>query len=107
MKGLKAFRRSAAANTEPTDRLIGLIADDRDSWIENAGNLRDRFSHYRSLAGLRFEPVEWPSGWIEARKPLLDGREIVPMLRLIYQNNLEFQQDFMCLALCLKLRGCG
>jgi hypothetical protein len=104
-KGLKQFRRNGAANAWAVDALTDLVQRARQTWIETTVSMRDRFSHYAALTGLRFQPIEWPSGWIEARSPTLDGEEIWPKLRKIYQCNLEFQQDFMATALCLKSRG--
>jgi len=104
-KGLKQFRRNSAANPWAVDALVSLVQHGRMAWIESTVSMRDRFSHFTALTGLRFQPIEWPSGWIEARCPTLDGDEILPKLRKIYQSNLEFHQDFMAIALCLKSQG--
>jgi hypothetical protein len=84
--------------------LIRLIQEDRESWISLLVQARDTASHYRALSNYVFQPYP-VGGGVGVRKPrLLSGSETIDSLRLIYSNNIEFHQDFMSVAMAVRLK---
>ena len=103
VRGLEQYKKRKDANTEAADSLMALIKDDKAAWIARVVALRDTVAHYRGIRGYQFEPVRLPDGGIGVRPPRVEGIDTVPFMRLVYSNNIEFHQDFMCLALALKV----
>jgi len=102
IKGLEQYKKKDGVRSRVVDELVRMIREDKDLWLGKAVSLRDELTHVNALRGYQFEPLQLPNGEISAKKPSFRGQETVPLMRLIYQNNVEFHQDFMCLTLALK-----
>ncbi len=87
------------------DHLIKLIKADKDDWIARVVAMRDEVAHAKGLRGYTFEPVPLPGGKFDVRKPRFMETETLPFMRMIYSNNIEFHQEFMCLTLGLRVSG--
>ncbi len=105
VKGLEQYKKRKDANTKAADNLIALIKDDKAAWIARVVAVRDSVAHYKGIRGYQFEPVRLPDGGVGVHPPRVAGIETVQFMRLVYSNNIEFHQDFMCLALTLKVRA--
>jgi hypothetical protein len=105
IKGLEAYRKRPSAHRDAVDNLIQLVALNKDSWIGRVVDWRDTVSHYRALTHFRFEFIQGPDGNPTCVPPRFEGMDTLPFLRLVYSNNVQYQQDFMAFALALKARG--
>ena len=105
IKGLESLKKNKKNNVQAIDNLISLIKDDKDSWLETTIKFRDELNHYEALSNYTFKPMKLPNGQLTAIKPKFRDMETVRFMRLVYANNIEFQQDFITLALLLRLPG--
>ncbi len=103
IKGLEKFKSKKDVNVNAIDDLSTLIRDDKDSWLEKVIKIRDHFNHIEGLRFFQFIPRKLPNGNIVPQKPKFQNIQTVPFMKLIYSNNLEFHQDFMCLLLAIRL----
>ena len=105
IKGLTQYRKKSGVKVAVVDDLVSVIEEDRDSWLGSTVEFRDRLNHVAALQDYKFLPVRLSNGDIAVKKPAFEGCETVPRMDLIYQNNLEFHQDFVSLALSLRVPG--
>lgn len=102
VKGLEQYKKRGNANVAGADRLIALIKADKADWIAKVVSIRDDIAHYRGVRRYQFEPLRLPDGGIGVAKPRFRDLDTLQFMRLVYSNNIQFHQDFMCLALALR-----
>ena len=100
--GLKQYKKDSSAKGELVDKLIRLLQDDREAWLEQAITLRDTLSHFRTFAEFNYQCVR-ADGRESVVIPKVAGMEPVEYMALTYQNCIEFLQDFICIAVGLFL----
>lgn len=103
VKGLQQYSKKGGVNLEAVERLIELIRADKKEWLAWAVDCRDQLSHTQALSNFKFTVRGFHQGVKQAVRPRFGGEETVPLLERVFQNNLEFQQDFLAFALAIAL----
>lgn len=86
------------------ERLISTILEDQKTWIRTSVEIRDQLSHHQSMQGVIFRPLYDPRGRLmDVIKPKLLGRSFSEVTQQIYENNLQFLQDFVSLTIIMKI----
>lgn len=106
IKGLEQFKHKKGIRKDAVDDLIQLMRDDKESWLQLVIDWRDELNHRKALKNYAFEPKELANGRVVIQKPTFKGMDTVEVMELVYQNNLEFHQDFMVTALSIKAPSC-
>lgn len=102
IKGLEQYKAKKDVNIKAVDNLITLMRYDKDCWLEMVVNIRDELNHRKGLRNYIFVPVELPNGTRVIKKPKFKRMNAVEFLELICANNIQFQQDFMAVAIAIK-----
>jgi len=98
------LRKKEGVNRVAVERLIRLIEEDKRSWIDTSVKIRDQLSHSKSMRGVVFTPVRDSQGrLLDVLAPKLAGRLFSTVAQEIYQNNLEFLQDFISNVVAIKM----
>jgi hypothetical protein len=105
VKGLEQYQKRNNVNAKAADNLIRLIKTDKDDWIGRVVAMRDEIAHARGVRGYQFEPVQAADGKVGVQGPRFMGIDTLAFMRLVYSNNIEFHQEFMCLTLGLRAAG--
>lgn len=105
VKGLTQYKNKNGVKVSAVDDLIGLIKEDKQVWIDRVIQIRDRLNHVEGLSDYHFTPAKLPNGEIVPLKPKFDGTDTLKFMKTIYENNLGYHQDFMCLALAVIAPG--
>lgn len=100
-RGLEQYERDRSAKPDLPRALREMLQADREQWLEQAINLRDTISHYRTFADFNYAVNLGNKRTI--RKPTFSGMTPVEYMELSYKNCLEFLQDFICLSIGLAL----
>jgi len=103
IKALKRYRKKGSPKIQAVDDLTELIRTDKEQWLKKVIDLRDTFSHYKALGNYYFKPIKQADNSILIEKPKLLNMETVVLLRQIFQNNLEFCQDFITCSINIVL----
>lgn len=103
IKGLEQYKQSNGANKKAVDALIYLITADKEDWIKTTIGWRNELNHIKGLRGYVFKKVIDSDGKIVIEKPTFKNKEVLPLLRTIYENNLNYHQDFIAYVVMLKL----
>jgi hypothetical protein len=103
IKGLKKYKTKKNVHEKAVDALIDLIQEDKDRWLTQIINLRDTFAHYTSLRNYYFIPIKTEDGNMSAIRPSFNGIDTKILLSNLFQNTLDFCQDFLSIALVIPL----
>jgi hypothetical protein len=106
IKGLTQYKNKKGVNVNAVDNLIELIRSDKDSWLQTTIEFRDELNHHKGLKDYGFTLKSLPNGKYAVVKPKFNGFNTVDFMKLIYSNNIEYHQDFIALALAIKLPEC-
>jgi hypothetical protein len=86
--------------------LITHIQSAQDTWLRDAVELRDIFSHYEAAKEFAFLPKEVAPGKFDAVRPVFNrnGQSLAPILYMesLFHSCAEFCQDFLCRAMNLN-----
>lgn len=104
-RGLEQYERDHSAKPELPKALREMLKADREKWLEQAINLRDTISHYRTFADFKYQIVTTQNEKT-VQKPTFSGLTPIEYMELSYRNCLEFLQDFICLSIGLALPSC-
>ena len=102
INGLCQYKKSKNANAGAVDKLIRLVEDSKQTWIQKAVELRDELNHDKGLRDYKFIPQVLSNGDITVVRPRFKNMEAVNYLSTVYSSNLIFHQDFMAHSLALK-----
>jgi hypothetical protein len=103
VKGLQQYSKKGGANVEAVGRLIELIQADKRAWLAWVVGCRDQLSHTHALSNFKLSVRDFSQRVMQPVRPRFAGEETVPLLQRVFQNNLEFQQDFLAFALAIAL----
>lgn len=106
IKGLEQYKKKSGVNIEAVDNLIKLMRDDKEAWIKVVVDARDKLNHIEGLKDYSFKHIRLPNGQIMVVKPKFDNMETVKYMEMVYNNNLDFHQDFIVSALAIKAPSC-
>lgn len=106
IKGLEQYKHNKSVNINAINainRLIVLIKENQDAWLKIIIEMRDKLCHYTGLCNYLFIPKRLPNGDIVPEKPkIIQLMATDKFLNLVYNNNIQFQQDFFCMALSIR-----
>jgi len=102
ISGLNKYLKDKNCKAAYAEDLINVLSDDKEAWLERAIKLRDDISHYKTFSEFNYSYAK-----INDKEtfnyPRISGMEPLKYINLIYQNCIEFIQDFMCLSIGLYL----
>jgi hypothetical protein len=105
-KLLKQMARVEPKDRHPIQAIIKII-DERQDWLKDAIDLRDKMNHYKDggLPPEKFLVIATKSGGdIELHRPMLpDGRLILSVIEDIKQKTFDFVECFAGMALSPKI----
>jgi hypothetical protein len=103
VKGLQQYSKKVGVNVDAVGRLIELIQAHKKAWLAWVIGCRDQLSHTQALSNFNFCVRDFSQGVMQPVRPRFGGEETVTLLQRVFQNNLEFQQDFLAFALAIAL----
>jgi len=102
IKGLERFKKGNGVKQNTVDSIITMIREDQDTWLSQAVKLRDDIAHYKTFLNYHYT-VDQSGDEYLVSAPIIKGMTVLEYMRLVYQNCIEFLQDFMCFVIELYL----
>ena len=102
IKGLERFNKGNAVKKDTVDSIITMIREDQETWLSQAVKLRDDIAHYKTFLHYHYNVNQSGDEYL-VTPPRVKGMTVLEYMNLVYQNCIEFLQDFMCLVIELHL----
>jgi len=83
-------------------RLINLICEAKDKWLDTVVDVRDKIYHLKGVERMLFTWKKTEKGQFVPVKPKINNHDISDIIDMICSNVLNFHQDFICLSLNCK-----
>lgn len=101
LKGLKQYLNKKDCNEDAVNRLMLIVEDARDNWIQTVVEVRDKVNHVEGLKDFHFEPNFLSGNRVEAIPPKFGGVNTKEFLEKVYLANVTYHQDFICHTVAL------
>lgn len=98
--GLRKYMEDKSCKSPCAENLIEMLSNDKEAWLERAVKLRDDIAHYKTFHEFNYSYSKY-QGKESFIYPKISGMEPLKYIDLVYQNCIEFIQDFMCLSIDL------
>jgi hypothetical protein len=103
IKGLNQLKNNKSFESKEIEDMINLIRQDKDHWIQATIDWRDELSHYEGVKDFYFLPKKHKTKLYTVGKPEFKGRDVLQTMEMISQNNLNYSQEFISIALSIRM----
>ena len=102
IKGLEKLKKDKFVRFDVIDQIIDTIKSDQDIWLNEIIRLRDTVAHFETVTDYSYS-AHLKGDRISVKPPFLISLNATNNIEIIYNNCLDFVQEFMCLVITMTL----